>query len=164
MEIRPILSTLRRHKTAAVLIVLEIALTCAILCNALFLVAQRLETLNMPSGMDDAHLIMARATGIGTQVDANARTREDLAALLWSGSDPVIARGNLRRTLSDLRRVLEPPAGQPVFVANRSTIRFAPDADVDAIRLGAVAPVSVAETISTVPPSWRCSTMPGNWG
>ena len=81
MEIRPILSTLSRHKTAAALIVLEIALTCAILCNALFLVAQRLETLNMPSGMDDAHLIMARATGIGTQVDANARTREDLAAL-----------------------------------------------------------------------------------
>jgi len=41
MEIRPILSTLSRHKTAAALIVLEIALTCAILCNALFLVAQR---------------------------------------------------------------------------------------------------------------------------
>ena len=30
MDIRPILSTLRRHKTAAALIVLEIALTCAI--------------------------------------------------------------------------------------------------------------------------------------
>jgi putative ABC transport system permease protein len=81
MEIRPILSTLSRHKTAAALIVLEIALTCAILCNALFLVAQRLETLNLPSGMDDDHLIMARADGIGTQVDADARSREDLAAL-----------------------------------------------------------------------------------
>ena len=42
MEIRPILSTLRRHKTAAGLIVLEIALSCAILCNALFIVGQRL--------------------------------------------------------------------------------------------------------------------------
>lgn len=81
MEIRPILSTLSRHKTAAALIVLEIALTCAILCNALFLVAQRLETLNLPSGIDDDHLIMARAAGIGEQVDADARTREDLAAL-----------------------------------------------------------------------------------
>ncbi|MFN3704207.1 ABC transporter permease [Thermomonas sp.] len=81
MEIRPILSTLSRHKTAAALIVLEIALTCAILCNALFLVTQRLETLNLPSGMDDEHLIMARADGIGEQVDADARSREDLAAL-----------------------------------------------------------------------------------
>ena len=42
MDIRPILSTLRRHKTAAALIVLEIALTCAIVCNALFLIGQRL--------------------------------------------------------------------------------------------------------------------------
>ena len=81
MEIRPILSTLSRHKTAAALIVLEIALTCAILCNALFLVTQRLETLNLPSGIDDEHLIMARADGIGEQVDADARSREDLAAL-----------------------------------------------------------------------------------
>jgi putative ABC transport system permease protein len=34
MELRPILSTLRRHKTAAALIILEIALSCAIICNA----------------------------------------------------------------------------------------------------------------------------------
>src|SRR5690606_6038062 len=37
MDIRPILSTLSRHKTAAALIVFEIALSCAIICNALFL-------------------------------------------------------------------------------------------------------------------------------
>lgn len=30
MDIRPIFSTLRRHKTAAALIVIEIALACAI--------------------------------------------------------------------------------------------------------------------------------------
>ena len=43
MEIRPILSTLSRHKAAAALIVLEVALSCAIICNALFLVSQRVE-------------------------------------------------------------------------------------------------------------------------
>ena len=41
MEFRPILSTLMRHKIAALLIVLEIALTCAIVCNALFLIGER---------------------------------------------------------------------------------------------------------------------------
>lgn len=81
MEIRPILSTLARHKTAAALIVLEIALTCAILCNALFLVMQRLETMHMPSGIDEDRLLMAQVNGIGTQTDADARTQEDLAAL-----------------------------------------------------------------------------------
>ena len=51
MEFRPILSTLRRHKTAASLIVLEIALSCAIVCNAMFLIGERLERINRPSGI-----------------------------------------------------------------------------------------------------------------
>ncbi|HDS1656084.1 TPA: FtsX-like permease family protein [Stenotrophomonas maltophilia] len=81
MDIRPILSTLRRHKTAAALIVLEVALTCAIVCNALFLVSQRIEKISMPSGIAENELVMLRVSGIGKQTDAMARTREDLAAL-----------------------------------------------------------------------------------
>jgi len=81
MDIRPILSTLRRHKTAAALIVLEIALTCAIVCNALFLVSQRIEKISLPSGLAENELVMVRVSGIGQQSDAMARTREDHAAL-----------------------------------------------------------------------------------
>ncbi len=81
MHIRPILSTLARHKTAAALIVLEIALSCAILCNALFLVSQRLDLLGMRSGIDESHLLQVVLTGIGKQVDGDARSREDLASL-----------------------------------------------------------------------------------
>ena len=81
MEIRPILSTLSRHKTAAALIVLEIALSCAIICNILFIISQRLSTLSTPSGVDDAHLVEIALSGIGKQADADARTAEDLAAL-----------------------------------------------------------------------------------
>ena len=46
MDIRPILSTLRRHKTAAALIVLEVALSCAIICNAVFLISTRLQRMD----------------------------------------------------------------------------------------------------------------------
>ena len=81
MDIRPILTTLRRHKTAAALIVLEIALTCAIVCNALFLIGQRIEKINQPSGIAEQELLEVRLGGIGNQVNAAARTREDLAAL-----------------------------------------------------------------------------------
>ncbi|AUZ54138.1 FtsX-like permease family protein [Stenotrophomonas acidaminiphila] len=81
MEIRPILSTLARHKMAAALIVLEIALSCAIICNALFIVTQRLETLNLASGMDDDRLVEIALSGIGQQTDADARTAQDLASL-----------------------------------------------------------------------------------
>ncbi|MCR8715205.1 ABC transporter permease [Stenotrophomonas indicatrix] len=81
MDIRPILSTLRRHKTAAALIVLEIALTCAIVCNALFLVTQRVEKISQPSGLAENELVMVRVSGIGKQTNAMARTNEDLASL-----------------------------------------------------------------------------------
>lgn len=81
MEIRPILSTLSRHKTAVALIVLEIALSCAILCNALFIVTQRVDTLNLRSGVDEDRLLEIGLSGIGQQTDADARSAEDLAAL-----------------------------------------------------------------------------------
>lgn len=81
MHIRPILSTLSRHKTAAALIVLEIALSCAILCNALFIVSLRLDAIAQPSGLDDAHLVSLRPSAIGPRDNAMARTSEDLAAL-----------------------------------------------------------------------------------
>ena len=81
MDIRPILSTLLRHKTAASLIVLEIALSCAIICNALFLITQRIENVSQPSGIAEEELLHIRLSGIGPAENADARTREDLAAL-----------------------------------------------------------------------------------
>ncbi len=70
--------------------------------------------------------------------------REALAELLWSGSDPVTARGNLRRTLSDLRRVLELPSGKALFSAGKSTIRFIPDIYIDTLEFTAAAPSCIA--------------------
>jgi putative ABC transport system permease protein len=81
MELRPILSTLRRHKTAAALIVLEIALSCAIICNAVFLISERINRIDMPSGVAEKEAVVITLTGIGTNQNAAALTREDLAAL-----------------------------------------------------------------------------------
>ena len=81
MELRPILSTLRRHKTAASLIVLEIALSCAIICNALFLIAERMENIRRPSGFDETHIVRLQVGGIGDDEQASALTQTDLASL-----------------------------------------------------------------------------------
>ena len=81
MHIRPILSTLRRHKTAASLIVLEIALSCAIICNAVYLISQRIERLQLPSGVAEQELLDIQISGIGKDQSAKTLTREDLAAL-----------------------------------------------------------------------------------
>lgn len=81
MEILPILSTLRRHKTTAFLVILEIALTCAIVCNAVFIINQRIERIHMQSGVDEQHLLHIALANIGASKDEKARSEEDLAAL-----------------------------------------------------------------------------------
>jgi putative ABC transport system permease protein len=81
MDIRPILSTLRRHRTAASLIVLEIALSCAIICNALFLIGTRVERVERPTGLADEEIVRINSAGIGRDDNADARYKVDLAAL-----------------------------------------------------------------------------------
>src|SRR5690554_393101 len=81
MDIRPILSSLRRHKTAAALIALQIAVTCAIVCNAVFLISERVDNLRSPSGVDEAGLLRVQAVGIGREANPLAMSREDLAAI-----------------------------------------------------------------------------------
>jgi len=81
MELRPILTTLRRHKTASALIVLEIALSCAIVCNALFLISGRIDRLHLVSGVAENEIVRVQLTGIGKDENEEALTRTDLAAL-----------------------------------------------------------------------------------
>lgn len=85
MEIRPILSTLGRHRAAAALIVIEIALSCAIICNALFLIAQRVDRITVESGVVENELLRIQAASmrqIGADNDVHATTsREFLEAM-----------------------------------------------------------------------------------
>jgi putative ABC transport system permease protein len=81
MDIRPILSTLRRHKTASTLIVIEIALSCAIVCNALFLIGTRIDRMNRDTGMANDEIVRINIAGIGSNDNAGADAKADLAAL-----------------------------------------------------------------------------------
>lgn len=71
--------------------------------------------------------------------------REVLAELLWRGNDPATARGNLRRTLSDLRRVLELPNDMVLFATSKHTIRFKANGYIDVLDFTAPAPISAHE-------------------
>ncbi|HEX7731738.1 MAG TPA: FtsX-like permease family protein [Rhodanobacter sp.] len=81
MELRPILSTLRRHKITSWLLILEIALTCAIVCNAVFMIGSRLQRMHMSSGVDEHALVQIQLAEIAPTPDIYARAREDLAVL-----------------------------------------------------------------------------------
>jgi putative ABC transport system permease protein len=83
VQIKPILVALRRHKAGTLLIALQIALTLAIVCNALFIIHQRLANLSETSGVDEANVFVIDnqwAGDMSTQ-QIDAQVRADLATL-----------------------------------------------------------------------------------
>lgn len=58
MSLRMLLSVLRRHSLMPALVLLQVALACAILCNVLFLVQQQLAPMLAPSGIAGDELIL----------------------------------------------------------------------------------------------------------
>lgn len=81
MEIRPIISALMRSKVALILIGLQIALTLAIVCNALFIINQRIETMNRPSGMNESDTFTIGSNGFGDGFSTKNTFVEDLALI-----------------------------------------------------------------------------------
>jgi putative ABC transport system permease protein len=81
MEFRPIISAMRRNKVGAIVIGVQMAITLAILCNALFIIHQRLVFSHRPSGADEANAFAMVNQWVGTPPDLSARTKADLAAL-----------------------------------------------------------------------------------
>ena len=83
MQIKPILAALRRHKAGTVLIALQIALTLAIVCNALFIIQQRTAHLSEPTGVDEANLMVVANQWAGhrSPQEVDAQVKADLVAL-----------------------------------------------------------------------------------
>jgi putative ABC transport system permease protein len=84
MEIRPILSVLMRSKTAPLLVALQVALSLAILANALYVVELRQASSARPSGLvDEANTvtITSRAVKRQSHDEAIAQQRRDVEVL-----------------------------------------------------------------------------------
>ncbi|MEO9079172.1 MAG: FtsX-like permease family protein [Rhodanobacter sp.] len=106
MQIQPILAALRKHRLATILITLEIALACAVLCNAVFIIANRVAAMNINSGVDE--------TSLGT--------------IVLTGFDPMQARDLNARMLAGLGAI---PGVDSVHVV--SSVPFGPQSGVSGI-------------------------------
>jgi putative ABC transport system permease protein len=87
MEIRPILSALLRNKTGAILVAFQVALSLAILANALHIVSERRAGAARPSGIADEHAMFTisvhnlSSDGPEQQLAAQKREIETLRAV-----------------------------------------------------------------------------------
>ncbi|HUO82956.1 MAG TPA: FtsX-like permease family protein [Gammaproteobacteria bacterium] len=81
MEFGPILSAMLRNKTGPALIAIQIALTLAVVVNAVFIIGERIEKISRPSGMDVDNIIAVSSSGLGEDFNLRESVREDLEAL-----------------------------------------------------------------------------------
>jgi putative ABC transport system permease protein len=83
IPVRPIVSSLVRHKAGVFIMACQVALTLAIVANVIFIITQRVALIFQPSGIDEANIIIVDNHWVGplTLEEAHARTDADLAAL-----------------------------------------------------------------------------------
>jgi putative ABC transport system permease protein len=81
MQFGPIISAMRRNKVGAILIAVQMAITLAIMCNALFIIEQRVAMSKRPTGTDETNVLLIRNQWVGNPPDVSARLQGDLAAL-----------------------------------------------------------------------------------
>jgi putative ABC transport system permease protein len=81
MELRPILSSLRRNPTGAMLVALQIALALAIVVNSTYIIVQRVEKIGRDPGIDIANMFFVSFAPTGKDFNAEAAMRDDIALL-----------------------------------------------------------------------------------
>jgi putative ABC transport system permease protein len=81
MEIGSILSSMRRNKIGPTLIAIQMAVTLAVLCNALFIIEQRLALGARLTGVDEQDVFVIKNQWVGDPGDLASRVRTDVAAL-----------------------------------------------------------------------------------
>ena len=81
MEIGPIWRAMLRNKTGAILIALQIAVTMAIMVNAISIMQERSRMMARPSGIDEQNIFYIASTGFTEDFNERVTLEEDLQAL-----------------------------------------------------------------------------------
>jgi len=81
LEISPIFNAMMRHKSHALLLIIQIALTLAIVANAAFIIENRLTLMNRDSGLPETQLFKFDIFTFGKDADINQQIELDEAAL-----------------------------------------------------------------------------------
>ena len=81
MEFGPIWRALQRNKTSYVLIALQIAVTMAIMVNAINIIQERSEQMARPSGVDEANIFYLTSNIFDPEADVEAQIAADLVAM-----------------------------------------------------------------------------------
>jgi putative ABC transport system permease protein len=80
------------HKTGTLLVALQIAVSLAIIVNAVFIINQRVEKMNRPTGIDVNNLIVVSIRAISRDYDNVANIRTDMS---WLREHPDVSQATV---------------------------------------------------------------------
>lgn len=78
MPIRPIISALARNRTGALLVALQVAITLAVVINAMTIISDRTAMMNRSTGTDEAHTFQIASYAFAPDYDWEGGIRRDL--------------------------------------------------------------------------------------
>lgn len=81
MSHSPLIASLTRHKLTVCLLVMQVALTCAIVCNVAAIIGHRLTQMQLPSGIEENELTLIESISVDESANQLAKHDADLAAL-----------------------------------------------------------------------------------
>ncbi len=79
--LRPLLSSLLRSRTGAILVALQITIALAVMVNAVWIVGQRIADIEQPTGIDDDDMFVVAIAGLGSQFDLSSALNQDITYL-----------------------------------------------------------------------------------
>lgn len=96
LDIKPVVSSLLRNRTGAVLVAIQIAIALAVLVNAVFIVHQRIERMGRPTHIDDKNLFGVRIAEFTDRYNYDASVQEDLT---WLRSLPGVVSASISNSI-----------------------------------------------------------------
>jgi putative ABC transport system permease protein len=81
LNIKPVVTALRRNRSGAILVVLEIAIALAVMVNAAWIVAQRVHQIQQPTGLDYRNIFAIGISGVSSDFNPSGAQQDDLAYL-----------------------------------------------------------------------------------
>lgn len=81
MQLGPIWRAMMRNKTGAILIALQMAVTLAIMVNAITIIQERAEAMQRPSGVDEPNIFYLTSIGFAEDFNERLTIEQDLAAI-----------------------------------------------------------------------------------
>ncbi|MDE2449955.1 MAG: FtsX-like permease family protein [Gammaproteobacteria bacterium] len=77
LSIRPLLSSLLRSRTGAILVALQITIALAVMVNAIWIVSQRITEIEKPTGIDDRNMFVVAVAGLTSHFDLSSALAQD---------------------------------------------------------------------------------------